>query len=123
MASPVTTLSETATEEFPWGTLNWLMGRAIDPDAEQTFGLAVIEPGRQNPPHYHPNCEEILYIISGICEHAYGDDSYVLNPGDSIRVPAGIVHHAINTGDEPLHAIISFSSGDRQTVFLGNSET
>ncbi len=115
---PVTRLSETAAEEFPWGTLNWLMGQAIDPDAKQTFGLAVIQPGQQNPPHYHPNCEEILYVVSGTCEHTYGDDSYQLKPGDSIRVPAGVIHHAINNGDEPLRAIISFSSGDRQTVFL-----
>jgi quercetin dioxygenase-like cupin family protein len=115
---PVTRLSETTPEEFPWGTLNWLMGQAIDPDAKQTFGMAVIQPGQQNPPHYHPNCEEILYVVSGTCEHTYGDDSYQLKPGDSIRVPAGVIHHAINNGDEPLRAIISFSSGDRQTVFL-----
>ncbi|MCY3684441.1 MAG: cupin domain-containing protein [Gemmatimonadetes bacterium] len=115
---PVTRLSETTAEEFPWGTLNWLMGQAIDPDAKQTFGMAVIQPGQQNPPHYHPNCEEILYVVSGTCEHTYGDDCYQLKPGDSIRVPAGVIHHAINNGDEPLRAIISFSSGDRQTVFL-----
>lgn len=115
---PVTRLSETTAEEFPWGTLNWLRGQAIDPDAKQTFGMAVIQPGQQNPPHYHPNCEEILYVVSGTCEHTYGDDSYQLKPGDSIRVPAGVIHHAINNGDEPLRAIISFSSGDRQTVFL-----
>ena len=115
---PVTRLSETTAEEFPWGTLNWLMGQAIDPDAKQTFGMAVIQPGQQNPPHYHSNCEEILYVVSGTCEHTYGDDSYQLEPGDSIRVPAGVIHHAINNGDEPLRAIISFSSGDRQTVFL-----
>lgn len=115
---PVTRLSETSAEEFPWGTLNWLMGQAIDPDAKQTFGMAVIQPGQQNPPHYHPNCEEILYVVSGTCEHTYGDDSYQLKPGDSIRVPAGVIHHAINNGDAPLRAIISFSSGDRQTVFL-----
>ncbi|MCY3871247.1 MAG: cupin domain-containing protein [Gemmatimonadetes bacterium] len=115
---PVTRLSETTAEEFPWGTLNWLMGQAIDPDAKQTFGMAVIQPGQQNPPHYHPNCEEILYVVSGTCEHTYGDNSYQLKPGDSIRVSAGVIHHAINNGDEPLRAIISFSSGDRQTVFL-----
>lgn len=118
MSSPVTIGSETTPEDFPWGTLTWYMGQAIDADAEQTFGIAVIEAGQQNPPHYHPNCEEILYVISGTCTHTYGDDSYELNPGDSIRVPSGVIHHAINNGKEPLRAIISFSSGDRQTVFL-----
>ena len=118
MASPVQHLDQSATDEFPWGTLNWLMGQALDADAQQSFGVVVIEAGQENPPHYHPNCEELLYVLSGTCEHTFGDDSYNLKPGDLIRVPAGVIHHAINHGKEPLRAIISFSSGDRQTVFL-----
>ena len=30
----------------------------------------------------------------------------------------GFVHFAVNTGWEPLRAVISFSSGDRKAVFL-----
>ena len=118
MAVPVTHLDQTETETFPWGTLNWLMGQGLDPGAAQTFGLVEIAPGAQNPPHYHPNCEELLYVLSGTCTHTYGEDSYELKPGDLIRVPANVVHHAVNNGNEPLRAVISFSSGDRQTVFL-----
>ena len=104
--------------DFPWGAIKWLMNRETDAEAEQTFGLVYIHPGQQNPVHYHPNCEEILYVLSGTCEHTLGDESYPMGPGDTIRVPEGVIHHAINTGWEPLRAIISFSSGDRQTVFL-----
>ncbi|MCX6926938.1 MAG: hypothetical protein NT154_27580, partial [Verrucomicrobia bacterium] len=28
-------------------------------------GLATILPGKSNPMHYHPNCGEVLYVISG----------------------------------------------------------
>ena len=118
MASPVIHLDQTKADAFPWGTLNWLMGRAIDADAQQTLGVVVIDPGQCNPLHYHPNCEELLYVLSGACEHTFGDESYSLQPGDMIRVPAGVIHHAINHGKEPMRALISFSSGDRQTVFL-----
>ncbi len=104
--------------DFPWGAIKWLMNQETDAEAEQTFGLVYIQPGQQNPKHYHPNCEEILYVLSGTCEHTLGDESYRMGPGDTIRVPEGVIHHAINTGWEPLRAIISFSSGDRQTVFL-----
>ena len=92
--------------------------KSIDADAEQTFGMVYINAGEQNPPHYHPNCEEILYVLSGTCEHTYDDQRFQLGPGDSIRVPAGVKHQAINNGWEPIRAIISFSAGDRQTVFL-----
>ena len=107
---------------FPWGAIKWLMNGETDADAEQTFGIVYINPGQQNPPHYHPNCEELLYVLSGACEHTLEDRSYQMGPGDLIRVPAGVIHYAINTGWEPLRAVISFSSADRKTVFL-DSET
>ena len=118
MAGPVTRAQDTPAAAFPWGAIRWLHNEEINADAEQTFGFVFINAGRQNPPHYHPNCEEILYVLSGTCTHTYGDDAYELGPGDSILVPQGVVHHAINTSWEPLRAIISFSAGDRQTVFL-----
>ncbi|MCZ6633653.1 MAG: cupin domain-containing protein [bacterium] len=116
--SPVIRLDEMQADSFPWGSIKWLMGQSIDADAEQTFGMVFINAGEQNPPHYHPNCEEILYVLSGTCEHTYDDQRFQLGPGDSIRVPAGVKHQAINNGWEPIRAIISFSAGDRQTVFL-----
>src|SRR5687768_11645635 len=39
---------------FDWGAIKWLCNQEIDPDALQTFGLVFINPGQQNPPHYHP---------------------------------------------------------------------
>lgn len=105
-------------QAFPWGGIKWLMGKSRDGDAAQTFGLVFIAPGQRNPRHYHPNCEELLYVLSGTCEHSLGDETLRMGPGDLIRVPQGIVHNAVNTGWEPLRAVISFSSGDRQTVFV-----
>ena len=116
--SPVTRINDVEADSFPWGSIKWLMGQSIDADAEQTFGMVYINAGEQNPPHYHPNCEEILYVLSGTCEHTYDDQRFQLGTGDSIRVPAGVKHQAINNGWEPIRAIISFSAGDRQTVFL-----
>lgn len=118
MANPVTRAGEPEADTFPWGSITWHHSDKIDPDSQQTFGFVFINPGENNPPHYHPNCEEVLYVVSGTCTHTYGDDAYDLQAGDSIRVPQGIVHNAINKGWEPVRCIISFSSGDRQTVFL-----
>lgn len=102
----------------PWGSLRWVCNQRIDPRAEQTFGLVTILPGQQNPLHYHPNCEELLYVLAGECEHRYGDRSVHLSTGDLIRVPTGVHHNARNTGAEPLRLVVSFSSGDRQTVMV-----
>lgn len=120
--SPVIGLGSETPLEFPWGAIKWLMNDELDGDTEQTFGVVCIGTGQKNPRHYHPNCEELLYVLSGSCDHSLGDRTYPMVPGDLIRIPAGVLHHAESNGWEPLRAIISFSSGDRKTVFLDDDE-
>jgi oxalate decarboxylase/phosphoglucose isomerase-like protein (cupin superfamily) len=36
----------------------------------------------------------------------------------TIRIPAKVKHNMMNTGTETLRTLISFSSGDRKTVFM-----
>lgn len=102
--------------KYPWGTIRWMMSSKLDHDSAQTFGIVQINAGRRNTLHSHPNCEEILYVLSGSCEHIIGNKKVTLHPGDLIRVPIGVPHQAIALGSEPLRAVISYSSGDRQVV-------
>jgi quercetin dioxygenase-like cupin family protein len=103
---------------FPWGAIKWLCNGEIDPAALQTFGLVFINPGQQNPPHYHPNCEELIYVLSGECDHRLGDATIHLEPGSLLRIPANAVHCAVNTGWDPVRMVIVYSAPDRETVFL-----
>ena len=120
--SPVIRLGTETPIEFSWGVINWGMGKEIDRDAEQTFGTVCINPGQENPRHYHPNCEELLYVLTGSCKHSLGDEVFHLGQGELIRIPAGVVHNALNDGLEPLRAVISFSDGNRKTVFVEQAE-
>jgi len=112
----VTHADERPALTFPWGGIKWLCSRQTDPEAEQTMGLVFIQPGAHNPLHYHPNCEELLYVLSGECDHRLGEDTVRLKPGALIRIPAGVRHNATCVGWEPLRLVVSFSSGERQTV-------
>lgn len=113
--------AEPTMTEF--GAIKWLVNRHKVEGAEQTFGLVFILPDHSNPLHYHPNCEELLYVLSGECDHRLDDAVVHLNPGDVIVVPRGVRHKATCTSWEPLRAIVSFSSGDRQSVMLeGNRQ-
>ena len=100
----------------PWGELNWKITGEGMPGAEMTFGTCLIKPGERNPLHSHPNCEEFLYVVSGACEHRLGDEAMILSAGDVIRMPRNVRHWARCIGDEPLFAIIVFSTGHRQAV-------
>lgn len=105
---------EVAVEEFPWGEIRWLWNSKINPNAKQTFGVVRINPGEKNMAHIHSNCEELLYVVSGECEHGVGDEVYHLKEGMLINIPADVEHYAINTGDEPFEAVICYSSAERQ---------
>jgi quercetin dioxygenase-like cupin family protein len=107
---------EAVTQTSDWGTLTWFAsGRQGNSDS-MTVGRCVIRPGRSNPRHSHPNCEEVLHVLSGRIAHTLDGRAEVeLSEGDTITVPAGLVHNARNIGQADAVLMIAFSSPDRQT--------
>ena len=104
--------------KYPWGWIRWMMNSELDPGAAQTFGIVQIDAGKRNPLHKHPNCEELLYVLSGSFESVVGDKRVVMHAGEIIRIPANVPHQGINNTKEPMRAVISYSSGVRQMVAL-----
>ena len=58
----------------------------------------------------------LLHVISGQGLQSYDGRTIELKPGMTIRIPARVKHNMVNTGTELLRTVISFSSGDRQTI-------
>jgi phosphonatase-like hydrolase len=114
----VTSEADLPTESFEWGTLKWLCNGKLSPGAAQTVGICHILPGRRNPLHYHPNCEEVLYMVAGQGVHTLDETAVSLRAGSTIRIPAGVKHNLANNGAEAIECLISFSSGERETIFL-----
>jgi quercetin dioxygenase-like cupin family protein len=102
--------AETVVEE--WGTLTWLASDALS-DSEVTVGRVVIKPGSSNPRHAHDSCEEVLYLLQGQLTHSIGDDQVEMRAGDTIIVPAGVMHNAVNHGETDADMIVAYSSGTR----------
>ena len=105
-------------QTFDWGTLQWLASDAVLPGSIQTLGICHMFAGKANPLHYHPNCEEILYVQQGTGKHLLDQEWVPVRPGSVVRIPIGMKHKLINEGADTMITIIAFSSGDRQTVFL-----
>jgi quercetin dioxygenase-like cupin family protein len=99
-----------------WGELNWKITDQSMSGTEMTFGTCFIQAGKRNALHSHPNCEEILYVVSGECEHRIDEETVLLKAGDAIRIPRNVRHWAKALGSEPLFALIVFSSGQRQAI-------
>lgn len=99
-----------------WGSLTWLANGSLLGTKNVTVGRVVIKKGMANPRHRHPNCEEVLYLLSGRLEHSIGSDKIIVESGDSILVEADVPHNAVNIGDCDADMIVAYSSPERKTV-------
>ena len=105
--------AEAARIDEAWGSLCWLASQRIGNAEGLTVGRVVIKAGCSNPRHGHSNCEEVLYLLGGRLEHTVGNDTVVLERGDTLTVPAGVPHNAAALGDEDADMIVAYSSGLR----------
>lgn len=110
--------SDATQVPMPSGALTWFASRQLGNSEAMTVGRATLPPGGMNPRHYHPNCEEVLHVLHGKILHTMGDDEDTLSSGDTITIPAGVVHNARNLGDTDALLLICFSSADRETVWV-----
>lgn len=100
----------------PWGRLTWYVSGPLRNSDTLTVGLAEIAPGKQNPVHYHPNCDEVLHVLEGHIIHSMNDRKVGMRAGDTVSIPAGVRHNAENIGTGMAKLAISFSSADRQVI-------
>jgi quercetin dioxygenase-like cupin family protein len=100
-----------------WGSLQWLVSGLTGSSLSMTFGRVIIYPRSANPYHFHPNCEEILYVISGEIEHSLPEGGVTrLVPGDCIVMQKGMKHKARNVGDDDAVVVVAFNSAFRKTI-------
>ena len=101
--------------ENPWGQIAWTASRQVGNSETMTFGRTTIRAGQENPRHRHPNCDEILHVLSGRLEHLLDGQWLVMEPGDTISIPQGSWHQARALGGQDAEVVICFSSADRMT--------
>ena len=88
--------AEAEREQLDWGALAWLSR----PQTTGAKDLVVIEvnlsPGGGHNFHKHPEQEEVIYVIEGTVEQWLRDEKRMLSSGDSIFIPADVVHASFN---------------------------
>ncbi len=109
-------LTGAATRHEDWGSLTWLAGASVSKDDPLTLGRVVIRRGCSNPRHAHSNCREALYLLAGRLRHTVGDESVILEPGDTLIVPPGVFHNAESIGEEDADMIVAYDSGQRDFI-------
>ena len=94
--------TETEVEQLPGKTHYWHCKPGMVNDTNLMFVRAQLPPGEAHPFHFHPEMEEILYVLSGTAEQWVEKEKRLMRPGDSLYLPAGIVHGTYNIGGDVL---------------------
>ena len=94
-------------------------------DTDLMFVRAQLPPGEAHRFHFHPKMEEILYVLSGTAEQWVEREKKTMRAGDSLFLPAGIVHGTYNIGSDTLDFLAILSpakSGEPVTIEVSEQE-
>ena len=73
----------------PMGKFQGLAGELMKVD------FVTYEKGKLSRPHYHPNEEQIIYIIEGRQYMVLGEEEGIVGPGDLVHIPRNTKHGGI----------------------------
>jgi len=121
----IVTFSEAEVEQLPGKTHFWHCKPGMVADTNLMFVRAQLPPGEAHRFHFHPQMEEMLYILSGTAEQWIEEEKRVMKAGDSIYLPAGMVHGTYNKGSETLDFLAVLSPAKQPgpvTVEVGDQE-
>lgn len=68
-----------------------------------------ILPGEEIGLETHEESDQVLYFLSGKGKAVVGGEEVEIETGDIVLVPAGTPHNFINTGEEDLKIITTYS--------------
>lgn len=101
---------DVSEQRFDWGLIGW----RLTPQRGSTQLVVMdvtLDPGGGHDFHRHPDQEEMIIVNAGRITQYLEREARVLEPGDSVFIPANTVHASFNEGQETA----------RLTVVLGPS--
>jgi mannose-6-phosphate isomerase-like protein (cupin superfamily) len=69
---------------------------------KQSLAEATVPPGVRTQSHYHPQSEEIYYVLQGEGIMHLAGQSRVIRPGDAVAIPPGQIHSIENVQEVEL---------------------
>ena len=83
----------------------WLKRLARDEARGIQMDIIKIEPGLDDPPHWHDDWEWV-YILEGEIELLYGTEIYLLRKGDYAYFDSHTPHNARSVGDKKAETLV-----------------
>ena len=94
--------------------------RVLEHTADQGVAeMLAVAGGAVAGPHRHPGQDERFEVREGVLGYRCGAERGELGPGQSLSVPAGVVHDWWNAGDGNLRAHVTVTPPGRFIVMIG----
>ena len=77
----------------------------------QSLAEARLPVGGSTQEHFHPEAEEIYFIMHGFGRMRIEGELQDVKPGDAIAIPPGRKHKLLNTGTETLRLLCCCAPG------------
>src|SRR5215218_6355919 len=102
-------------EENDLGSIRRVTADSFPILAGMSIKRIVINPGAMRTPHWHADCNELTYCVSGTSLvsvlDTYGKfSSFTISAGEMFHIDSGSLHHIENIGEEPAEFILAFRS-------------
>jgi quercetin dioxygenase-like cupin family protein len=88
-------------------------------DTADAFCMLVDNPhpGWSLPPHVHEDAAETIHVIEGEFEITIDGETARLGPGQTVHIPAGVVHSGGNVGSSEGRRSLTFSPAGMEKFF------
>ncbi|EET87559.1 Cupin 2 conserved barrel domain protein [Clostridium carboxidivorans P7] len=96
-------------QKFEWGEVTWLHEPSNLLTQRLSAGLVKFFPGKKQTRHVHFGEEQILYVIKGQGIHRINGEEKKLESGMLIHCPPYSEHEVINTSQEELVFLITYT--------------
>ena len=96
-----------------WGNMDWLADAGTQTGLGLSFARMTVLSGKTSPAHRHPNCNEVIHVLSGTIEQRLGEHWTERKPGDTITILSGTVHQTRCTSPTPAILMIAYSDDTR----------
>ncbi len=97
---------QSTLEHRPWG---YYVILADEPNHK--VKRVVVYPGKRLSLQRHNRRSEHWFVIYGVAQATVGEETVLLQPGDSVNIPLGALHRLENAGSQEF-AIVEVQRGD-----------
>jgi len=105
-------------ESSPRGRHWWLSRPGLTDTKHLILVRVTMPPGAAHEFHYHPEREEIIYIVDGVAEQWVDREKQKLKAGDSAFIPPKVVHAIYNRSKKPMTFLAILSPAEAEGPFL-----